>query len=162
MNRKEAIRALRDGYAIKHTLLVGSISLKDGVIKNSHAGTTESLSGFLLSHRGEKWKNGWLKVERPQIKDNKEEQSKICKCCGRSLPLSEFYINNASKDHHNHKCKECCKKDRVIKKNNRPLVIKQNDKVVAKIFDFTDDALFAELRKRGYTGELKLVTSISI
>ena len=32
---------------------------------------------------------------------------KTCKCCGRTLPASEFYANKKSKDHLGSYCKEC-------------------------------------------------------
>lgn len=35
---------------------------------------------------------------------------KTCKCCGRTLPASEFYANKNSKDHLASDCKECAKK----------------------------------------------------
>ena len=35
---------------------------------------------------------------------------KTCKCCGRTLPASEFYANKKSKDHLGSYCKECHKK----------------------------------------------------
>ena len=35
---------------------------------------------------------------------------KTCRCCGRTLPASEFYANKKSKDHLGSYCKECHKK----------------------------------------------------
>ena len=34
-------------------------------------------------------------------------ETKICKKCGRELPLSEFYKNKGMKDGHRNECKEC-------------------------------------------------------
>ena len=35
---------------------------------------------------------------------------KTCRCCGRTLPASEFYANKQTKDHLGSYCKECHKK----------------------------------------------------
>ena len=38
---------------------------------------------------------------------------KTCKCCGRTLPASEFYANKKSKDHLQTYCKECHNKKKL-------------------------------------------------
>ena len=36
-------------------------------------------------------------------------ETKVCKKCGRELPIEEFYKNKGNKDGHENKCKECFK-----------------------------------------------------
>ena len=36
-------------------------------------------------------------------------KTKVCKQCGKLLPLEDFYINNSMSDGHFNKCKECIK-----------------------------------------------------
>ena len=41
--------------------------------------------------------------------------TKKCSCCGRELPISEFYKNSASKDGYRSKCKACDKATKLAK-----------------------------------------------
>ena len=40
---------------------------------------------------------------------------KKCSCCGRELPISEFYKNSASKDGYRSKCKACDRATKLAK-----------------------------------------------
>ena len=40
---------------------------------------------------------------------------KKCSCCGRELPISEFYRNSASKDGYRSKCKACDRATKLAK-----------------------------------------------
>lgn len=77
-------------------------------------------------------------------------ETKVCKCCGKELPLIKFYKNNATKDKHDNTCKEC-RKQKMAKNNKTP---QPGIKATFRISDFEDNQLFAELRRRGYSGEL--------
>ena len=75
--------------------------------------------------------------------------TKKCSCCGKELPISEFYKNSASKDGYRSKCKACDratklakdtkKKDMTNKKqilkiqNSRNELIKDMEKLINKL-----------------------------
>ena len=74
------------------------------------------------------------------------EEKKVCKGCGRELPLSEFGKHDRSKDGHMSVCKEC-RRRRTSK----------TDSAVNPLEKFTARQLMHELNLRGYDGELKYV-----
>lgn len=80
------------------------------------------------------------------------EETKICKTCGRELPLSDFYVAPQCNGGYEPSCKECRRKKRKIQEQQRVLALSE----------FHDEALMAELRKRGYNGELRLTKIINI
>ena len=41
--------------------------------------------------------------------------TKKCSCCGRELPVSEFYRNSTSRDGYRSKCKACDKATKLAK-----------------------------------------------
>ena len=50
--------------------------------------------------------------------------TKKCSCCGKELPISEFYRNSASKDGYRSKCKSCDRATKLAKD------IKKKDKTI--------------------------------
>ena len=49
---------------------------------------------------------------------------KKCSCCGKELPISEFYKNSTSKDGYRSKCKACDRATKLakdIKKKNKTI-----------------------------------------
>ncbi len=86
-------------------------------------------------------------------------ETKVCKTCGKELPLNEFGVNNRLKDGHTNQCKACAKK---LRGNISGGITQQGIKATFKISDFTDDMLFAELRRRGFTGELRYSKVVSV
>lgn len=82
------------------------------------------------------------------------EKTKTCGICGKTLPISEFYPNNATSDGLDYRCKECSldKKRKTNTSNRKAFNIKE----------LTDEALCGELRRRGFTGELSYRKTISI
>lgn len=90
------------------------------------------------------------------------EKTKVCPKCGRELPVSDFYRNRSTKDGLDYCCKECARKARRENSNKQHVIPQQGVKATFKISDFEDNMLFAELRRRGYTGELRFSKVVSI
>ena len=86
-------------------------------------------------------------------------ETKVCKKCGRELPLENFYVNKSLKGGHDNTCKEC--KNTYAKdwqKKNREKKYKiYTNKELAK---FTPRDLMLELKARGYEGELVFIEHI--
>lgn len=88
-------------------------------------------------------------------------ETKVCKCCGNELPLTDFYNNNATKDKHDNTCKECRKK-KLTKNHKDSKKPQPGVKATFRLSDFTDDMIFAEIRRRGYTGELRFSKVVAV
>lgn len=88
------------------------------------------------------------------------ENFKKCSKCGRELPASEFWKNASTEDGLQTYCKEC---GNVYAKNR-----KKTPGGLNKIYSnpelarFSPRELIAELKARGYTGELKFTQTISL
>jgi hypothetical protein len=85
-------------------------------------------------------------------------ETKVCKCCGRELPVTEFSKNAFG---FTSVCKECNVQNRKdgAKKRNQ---LKQQaiDAINARnlrLQDFTPRELMEELKNRGYDGKLRYV-----
>lgn len=81
---------------------------------------------------------------------------KTCSKCGKTLPLTEFYRNKRNSDGHHPQCKECMNKDFKSERERKKASL------ILKLADFTDQALFTELKRRGYAGELLFTKKINI
>lgn len=95
-------------------------------------------------------------------------ETKICRKCGRELPIENFHINKSLKGGHDNTCRECknayskewAKKNREKKK----LQAKENERVEfekkykiytdKELAKFTPRQLILELKARGYVGTL--------
>lgn len=89
-----------------------------------------------------------------------EQETKVCRCCGRELPISNFkkgrwgYVSV---------CTECDKQHRAENKQSRINRAKQKIEDVRAenrqlcLADFTPRELIERLRDLGYTGKLNYV-----
>lgn len=90
-----------------------------------------------------------------------EKRTKVCKVCGKELPIEMFRKNNKSKDGYTDTCFDCInvkiragfnkKKDTQKKpKSEEPIRLEDTIKMVDTIKNTPDQALVNELRQRGY------------
>ena len=95
-------------------------------------------------------------------------ETKVCKKCGRELPITEFALNKNSKDGHVGQCKDCYnayqreiyarKKDKTLKRANpNPALLnpKFSDKTPRELQQDMRE-LKEELIARGFNCEIKL------
>ena len=100
-------------------------------------------------------------------------QTKVCSKCGKELPLSEFYKHPSTKDGLMNHCKGC--HYTVTRKNlEKRKAKKEADSIVEKphvfhkvylnpeLAKFQPKDLIAELRARGYSGELSVKQTIVV
>lgn len=75
------------------------------------------------------------------------EPTKVCKGCGRTLPLSSFHLHNKSADGHMSECIECSRRrsKKAVKKDTK----------INPMEKFTARQLMDELYLRGYRGDLR-------
>ena len=102
------------------------------------------------------------------------EMTKKCSKCGRELPVSEFYKNNRTKDGYCYYCKSChdesVKKSKCLKKDVTHKTMSEQPKQVhlnkvysnPELAKFQPRELIAELRARGYSGELSIRQVITV
>lgn len=90
-------------------------------------------------------------------------ETRICECCGRELPVSEF-INRtfgASKI-----CKKCnaakIREAKTKRKQTKSLETELLNARNLRLQDFTPRELMEELARRGYTGKLEYVEKHTI
>lgn len=90
-----------------------------------------------------------------------EKRTKVCKVCGKELPIDMFRKNNKSKDGYTDTCFDCInvkiragfnkKKDAQKKpKSEEPIRLEDTIKMGDAIKNTPDQALVNELRQRGY------------
>lgn len=89
--------------------------------------------------------------------------TKICKVCGRELPLSDFPTRSLAKDGHANTCTKCCAKNiakgRQSKKEDTTPPQEGGNPELAK---FTPRELMLELKARNYVGKLYFTKEIDI
>lgn len=87
-------------------------------------------------------------------------ETKICKCCGRELPIEDFSRNHFGPTS---VCKDCNHNNRskarmnyvARKKANEPSIEQQVEQAKnMRLEEFTPRELILELKRRGYTGKL--------
>lgn len=101
-------------------------------------------------------------------------ETKVCRKCGRELPVDSFYPNKSLKGGYDNSCKECkneyakewAKKNREKKKaqkiENERVEFEKKYKIYTnkELAKFTPRELMLELKARGYVGELPYVEVI--
>lgn len=89
---------------------------------------------------------------------------KKCTKCGRELPLSMYHLKRSSKDGYSGVCKDCVRiydKERAAKKR-RVEKKAQSIPLRVDISNLSDSELLAELKRRGYAGELHFTRIVNI
>lgn len=86
------------------------------------------------------------------------EEVRVCKCCGRELPISKFIVSKlgVSKT-----CNEC-RSSKIKASKQRKKEIKDMQSTIEeskqlRLQDFSPRDLMLELRRRGYEGTLTFV-----
>lgn len=105
-----------------------------------------------------------------QLTGMTKEPVKVCKICGQELPLSEFNKNKSYRDGHDTRCKKCLseikKQQKAAKKAAaKGFVITKPQpgiKATLSLGDFTNEQLCAELRRRGFNGEIRQTVTLAI
>ena len=101
-------------------------------------------------------------------------ETKVCKKCGRELPLENFYVNKSLKGGHDNTCKECKntyakewqkknkekKKAQKIEEERIEFEKKYKIYTYKELAPFTPRELMLELKARGYEGELVFIEHI--
>lgn len=95
-------------------------------------------------------------------------ETRVCKKCGRELPLDKFelvkYSNGAN--YRRRTCKDCVykeQKQRAARKQEEGVgLFASTPSPTLSLAGFDDHTLFAELRKRGYSGELRYSKVVNV
>lgn len=87
-----------------------------------------------------------------------EMETRICKCCGRELPIDNFRVTHLGR---RQTCDDCIKKKtqetKARKKDMANAVQKAQDARILRLQDFSPRELLKELKRRGYEGKLQFV-----
>lgn len=90
-------------------------------------------------------------------------ETKVCKCCGRELPIDDFSVTKLGR---RNTCNECVgKKAAEVKKRKKDGLTFEEELERAKrlrLQDFTPRELMAELKRCGYDGKLTFTQVIEI
>lgn len=89
------------------------------------------------------------------------EDVKVCPMCGEEKPVSQYAKNASKSDGLNSYCKVCHTKSTLDSRRSKSATLHKiyTDKTLAA---FTPRQLIAELKARGYTGELKIVQTVKL
>lgn len=108
---------------------------------------------------------GFLEVKpcyeaNTNMEENNETKTKVCKRCGRELPLHEFGRHARTADGLQVYCRECSKQ--AMMRTRRAKVEKDKERATYGLASFSTEDIVNELRRRGLTGYLKQVVEISV
>ena len=83
-------------------------------------------------------------------------ETKVCKCCGKELPIIEFAVRGIRGMKGERKVTDFCKScmaEKVANGRNKAI----NNVRVMRLRDFTPRELMEELKRRGYRGKLEYI-----
>jgi transposase-like protein len=88
-------------------------------------------------------------------------KTKVCNHCKKEKPVTEFYVKKTAPDGLQYCCKECSKE---ISRENRGGVRQKHTTLTenGELAKYKPIELIAELRRRGYRGELEYVNHIKV
>lgn len=84
-------------------------------------------------------------------------ETKLCKCCGRELPISQFNKHSKNSDGLQAYCKDCQKQKNQLSINKRKLEV-----INSELAKYTPRELINELHRRGYKGTLTYEQQIKL
>ena len=79
-----------------------------------------------------------------------------CRRCGKILPITDFNPNESCRGGYEPTCKAC----KEIRKSQKPAIKKSSQDI--DLSSISDEVLMCEIRKRGFTGELRYSRIITI
>lgn len=100
------------------------------------------------------------KIDDTYTTDTEQVKTKVCKRCGRELPLHEFGRHARTADGLQVYCRECSKQ--AMMRTRRAKVEKDKKRATYGLASYETDDLINELRRRGLSGYLKQVVEISV
>ena len=89
--------------------------------------------------------------------ENVKPVTKVCKSCGKEMPIDVFPKNKNSHDGHSNLCRECLSASKSAANKKR-----HSNNPERPLARFTPRQLMEELRLRGYDGELTYVQRIKL
>lgn len=98
--------------------------------------------------------------ETKKADTQEQTKTKVCKRCGRELPLHEFGRHARTADGLQVYCRECSKQ--AMMRTRRAKVEKDKERATYGLASFSTEDIVNELRRRGLTGYLKQVVEISV
>lgn len=98
--------------------------------------------------------------ETKKADTQEQTKTKVCKRCGRELPLHEFGRHARTADGLQVYCRECSKQ--AMMQTRRAKVEKDKERATYGLASFSTEDIVNELRRRGLTGYLKQVVEISV
>lgn len=96
--------------------------------------------------------------------------TKVCSCCGRILPITKFRLCRKDGNKRYNTCGDCMTAKRAASLHEKALsnprgiayTPQPGKKAILSIADFTDSSLFAELKRRGWGGQLTKTETATI
>ena len=105
----------------------------------------------------------WLVTYIEEVAKLEPVVTKVCRKCGRELPLDAYFKNATYRDGYMSKCKECIKAEEKERNDrNRARIMEVSMNNGRTLASYTPRELMAELARRGYTGKLEYVEKHTI